>query len=69
MVAIVNSGSEGRVLDLGGKERGRRRGIRGEKADELKSLSVGAVAGDAVVLGDGLIKCGRDVKKPSGPKL
>ena len=51
------------------KKEGGAGGVRGEETDQLKSLSVGAVAGDAVVFGYGLVKCGGNVQEPSATKL
>ena len=39
------------------KEGGGRR-LRWKEADKLESFGVGAIAGNAVVLGDGFVECG-----------
>ena len=40
-----------------------------KEANKLKSLGMRASAGDAVVLGDSLVKRSRDIEKPGGAKL
>ena len=67
--AIVDSGCEGRVLNLG-KENGRGSWRIGWKeANELECFSVGAVASDAIILGDGLVEGGGNVEKPGAAEL
>ena len=68
-MAIVDSGSEGGVLDFREEEgRGGRR-IRWKKTDKLECFGVGAVAGNAVVFGDGFVQGGGDVEQPGVVKL
>ena len=69
MVAVVSSGGKRRILNPGGNEGWRGRWGWWKEADKLKSLGMRASAGDAVVLGDSLVKCGGDVEKPGGTKL
>ena len=62
VVAIVDSGGEGGVLNFGG-EKGRGSGrIRWKETDELESFGVGAVASNAIFFGDGFIDGGRDIE-------
>ena len=69
MVAIVDSGSEGGVLNFGGEiGRGRRR-IGWKETDELESFGVGAVASNAIIFGNGFIDGGGDIEKPRVAKL
>ena len=69
MVAIVDSGCEGRVLNLG-KEEGRGSWRIGWKeANELERFSMGAVASNAIVLGDGFVEGGGNVEKPGAAEL
>ena len=62
MVAIVDSGCEGRVLNFGEEEgRGSWR-IGWKETDELECFGVGAVASNAVVFGNNLVDGGGDVE-------
>ena len=68
-MTIVDSRGEGRVLNLGGKEgRGSRR-IRWKEADKLECLGMGAVACNAIVLGNGFVEGGGDVQEPRAAEL
>ena len=58
VMAIVNGGSEGRVLDFRGEEGGWSGGFRWKETNELESFGVGAVASNTVVFGDGLVERG-----------
>ena len=58
VVAIVNGGGKGGILNFGREERRGSRWIRWKKADKLESLGVGAVTSNAVVFGDGFVECG-----------
>ena len=57
-MSIVNSGGKGGILDFGGEERKGGRRFRWKEADKLESFGVGAIAGNAVVFGDGFVECG-----------
>ena len=68
-MAIVDSGSEGGVLDFREEEgRGGRR-IRWKKTDKLECFGVGAVAGNAVIFGNGFVEGGRNIEQPRVAKL
>ena len=69
MVAVVNSGGKRRILNPGGNEGWGGRWGWWKEANKLKSLGMRATAGDAVVLGDSLVKRSRDIEEPSGAKL
>ena len=69
MVAVVNSGGKRRILNPGGDGGWRGRWGWWKKANKLKSLGMRASAGDAVVLGDSLVKRSRDVEEPRGARL
>ena len=69
MVAVVKSGGKRRILNPGGNERWRGKWGWWKKANKLKSLCVRASGGDAVIFGDSLVECSRDIKEPSGAKL
>ena len=69
VVAIVDNGCEGRVLYLGEEEGGWSWWIGWKEADELECFSMGAVASNAVILGDGFVEGGRNVKKPGAAEL
>ena len=58
-----------RILNPGGNDRWRGRWGWWKEANKLKSLGVRASAGDAVVLGDSLVKRSRDVEEPRGARL
>ena len=62
VVAIVDSGCEGRVLNFGKEKGGGSGWIRWEETDELESFGVGTIAGDAIVFGDGLINGRVDIQ-------
>ena len=71
MVAIVDSRCEGRVLNFEEEEeegRGSWR-IGWKEANELECFSVGAVASNAIILGDGFVEGGGNVEKPGAAEL
>ena len=57
-MTIVDGGGKGRILNLGGEKGGESRWFRWKEANKLESFGVGAIAGDAVVFGDGFVECG-----------
>ena len=66
---IVDSRRKGKVLNFGGEKGKGRRWIGWKEANELERLSVGAVASNAIVLGNGFVEGGGDVKKPGAAEL
>ena len=69
VVAIVDSGREGRVLYLGEEEGGWSWWIRWKEANELECFGMGAVASNAIILGDGFVEGGGNVEKPGAAEL
>ena len=66
---MVDGGCEGGVLDLGEEEGRGGRGIRWEETDKLECFGVGAVAGNAVIFGNGFVEGGRNIEQPRAAKL
>ena len=69
MVAVVKGRGKRRVLDSGRDERWRGRWRWWKEASKLKGFCMRPGTGDAVIFGDSLVKCSRDIKEPSGAKL
>ena len=69
VVAIVDSGGEGGVLNFGEEKGGGSGWIRWKKTDELESFGVGATASNTIIFGDGCIDGGGNVEKPGVAKL
>ena len=69
VMTIVDSRGEGRVLNLGGKEGRGSRWTRWKEADKLERLGMGAVASNAIVLGNGFVEGGGNVEKPGAAEL
>ena len=61
MVAVVNSGGKGGILNPGGDVGWRGRWGWWKEAHKLKSLGMRASTGNAVVLCDGLVESGRNI--------
>ena len=53
----IGEGGEGGT-EGGGEEGGGGRRLRWKEADKLESFGMGAIAGNAVVFGDGFVECG-----------
>ena len=69
VVAIVDGGGEGGILNTREEERGWSRWIRWKEIDELECFGVGAAAGNAVVFGDGFVESGGNIEQPPAAKL
>ena len=69
MVAIVDGGGEGGILNTREEERGGSRWIRWKETDELECFGVGTAAGNAVVFGDGFVESGGNIEQPRVAKL
>ena len=62
MVAIVDGGGEGGILNTREEESRGSRWIGWEETDELECFGVGAAAGNAVVFGDGFVEIGGNIE-------
>ena len=62
VVAIVDSGGEGGVLNFGEEKGGGSGWIRWKETDELESFGVGAIASNTIIFGDGFIDGGGDIE-------
>ena len=67
--AIVDGGSEGRILNFGCKEPRWGGRLWWKEADELNNFAVRSSASNTVIVSNGFVKSGGDIQKPRATKL